>query len=99
MRPAPSQNGKQRLYKASWFSLETSLHDGTTFTETIDDLIRQRSFTNPRGKSKSKTRTHSLLGMRFAYPQKVYGDASPLGATGCAKKFACRRRPQCGAWK
>lgn len=74
------KNGKQKLYKASWFSLETSLHDGTTFTETIDDLIRQRSFTNPRGKSKSKTRTHSLLGMRFAYPQKVYGDASPLGA-------------------
>ena len=79
--PLPHRkNGKQRLYKASWFSIETSLSDGTTFTETIDDLIRQRSFTNPRGKSKVKTRTHTLLGMRFAYPQKVYGDATPLAA-------------------
>jgi len=79
--PLPHRkNGKQRLYKASWFSVETSLHDGTTFTETIDDLVRQRSFTNPRGKSKTKTRIHSLVGMRFAYPQKVYGDVTPLGA-------------------
>jgi len=74
------RNGKQRLYKASWLTVETSLCDGTTFTQTIDDLIRQRSFTNPRGKSKTKTRTHSLLGMRLAYPQKVYGDVTPLNA-------------------
>ncbi|MBZ5621341.1 MAG: hypothetical protein LAQ69_21820 [Acidobacteriia bacterium] len=73
------KNGKQRFYKASWFSIETGLHDGTTFTETIDDLVRQRSFTNPRGKSKTKTRIQSMIAMRFAYPCEVYGDATPLG--------------------
>ena len=79
--PLPHRkNGKQRLYKASWFSIETTLCDSTVFTETIEDLIRQRSFTNPRGKSKVKTRTHTLLAMRFAYSQKVYGDATPLAA-------------------
>lgn len=72
------RNGKQRLYKASWLSLEVVLHDGTTFTETIDNLIRQRSFTNPRGKSKTKTRTLSLVSLRFAYPSDVYGDVTPL---------------------
>jgi len=79
--PWPNRkNGRQRLYKTSWLSLETTLCDGTTFTETIDDLVRERSFTNPRGKSKTKSRTHSLLGMRLAYSQKVYGDATPLSA-------------------
>jgi len=68
------KNGKQRLYKVSWFSVEASLHDGTTFSGTVDDFVRQRSFTNPRGKSKTKTRTHSLIAMRFAYPPEIYGD-------------------------
>jgi hypothetical protein len=68
------KNGRQRLYKVSWFSVEASLHDGTTFSETVDDLVRQRSFTNPRGKSKTKTRTQSLIAVRFAYPPEIYGD-------------------------
>lgn len=75
---ANRRNGKEKLYKASWFSVETSLHDSTIFTETIDDLVRQRSFTNPRGKSKTKTRTRSLVGMRFSYPSKIYGDLTPM---------------------
>jgi hypothetical protein len=75
---ARRRNGKEKLFKASWFSVETSLHDGTTFTATVDDLVRQRSFTNPRGKSKTKTRTRSLVGMRFAYPSKLYGDLTSL---------------------
>jgi hypothetical protein len=68
------KNGKQRTYKVSWFSVEASLHDGTTFSETVDDLVRHRSFINPRGKSKTKTRTHSLIAMRFDYSPEVYGD-------------------------
>jgi hypothetical protein len=75
---ANRKNGRQQTFKAPWFSLEADLHDGTTFTETIDDLVRRRSFTNPRGKSKVKTRVRSLLGMRFAYRSKVYGDVSKL---------------------
>jgi hypothetical protein len=72
------KNGRQRLYKVAWFSLEASLHDGTTFSETVDDVVRQRSFKNPRGKSKTKTRTRSLIAMRFDYPPETYGDLTPL---------------------
>jgi hypothetical protein len=68
------KNGKQRLYKVSWFSVEASLHDGTTFSQTVVDFVRHRSFTNPRGKSKTKTRTQSLIAMRFDYPPQTYGD-------------------------
>jgi hypothetical protein len=79
--PLPHRkNGKQRLYKAPWFTLENKFLDGTSLTETIDDLVRKRSFTNPRGKSKTKTRTHHLLAMRFAYPKDVYGDLTAFAA-------------------
>jgi len=74
------RNGKQKVYKLSWFSLETGLLDGTTLTGTVEDVVRQRSFTNPRGKSKSKTRTRHLLAMRFAYPDDVYGDLTQFAA-------------------
>jgi hypothetical protein len=72
------KNGKQRLYKVSWFSVEAILHDGTTFSETVDDFVRERSFTNPRGKSKSKKRTQRLIAMRFDYPSEIYGDLTPF---------------------
>lgn len=74
------KRGKQKLYKLSWFSLEAVLHDGSTFSETIDDLVRQRSLVNSRGKSKTKTRTRSVVALRIDYPSKVYGDATPLAA-------------------
>jgi hypothetical protein len=74
------KNGKQKFYKAPWFTVENRFLDGTSFTETVDDLIRQRSFTNPRGKSKTKTRTRHMISMRFSYPSEVYGDLSPLAA-------------------
>jgi hypothetical protein len=77
--PLPHRrNGKQRLYKVAWFSTEACLLDGTTFSETIEDLVRERSFKNPRGKSKTKTRTRSIVAARFDYPAKVYGNVTPL---------------------
>ncbi len=74
------KRGKEKLCKYTWFSVDTTFLDGTTFTETIDDFVRRRSFTNPRGKSKTKTRTRSVIAMRFAYPSAVYGDLTPLEA-------------------
>jgi hypothetical protein len=74
------RNGKQRFYKTPVVELEARLLDGTTFSESVDELVRQRSFTNPRGKSKTKTRTRFQLSMRFAYDSDVYGDASRSGA-------------------
>jgi len=73
------KKGKQKFFRASWFSLETKLLDGTQFSETIEDLIRQRSYVNPRGKSKTKTRTRNMVTQRFVYPSELYGNARGLG--------------------
>ncbi|HTS25339.1 MAG TPA: hypothetical protein VMH81_05670 [Bryobacteraceae bacterium] len=75
---AGRKNGKEKLWKESWFSVEAGLCDGTTFSETIDDLFRQRSFTNARGKSKTKTRKQSIIAMRLDYPSEIYGDLTPF---------------------
>jgi len=101
--PLPHRkNGKQRIYRASWLSVEACLLDGTTFSETIEDLVRVRSFTNPRGKSKTRTRTRSIVAMRFAYPAEVYGNVTPLAerlqkeirlpASAALKQFAAGER-------
>jgi hypothetical protein len=74
------RDGVQRMYKTPLLSLEARMLDGTTVTETIDELIRIRSFKTPRGKSKSKTRTRFLLSMRFVYDADTYGDVSRSGA-------------------
>ncbi len=72
------KNGQQRLYKVSWFSIEARLHDGTTLSQSIDDIVRHRSFTNARGKSKTKVRTQSLIALRLDYPAETYGDLTPF---------------------
>jgi hypothetical protein len=74
----PHRTGKQNLYKLSWFSMEASLDDGTTISETIEDLVRERTVSNPRGKSKTKTRAQHLIAMRFDYPPETYGDLTPF---------------------
>jgi hypothetical protein len=74
------KNGKELLYKVSWFSVAATLHDGATFSQTVDDVVRERKFTNRRGKSKSKTRTRSLIGLRLDYPEETYGDMSQFQA-------------------
>jgi hypothetical protein len=70
------KKGKQRFYEDPWLSLEARMLDGTTFSETVMDLVRERSFVNPRGKSKTKTRVRHAVSVRFAYPSDLYGDAS-----------------------
>lgn len=70
------KKGKQRLYQDPWLSMEARLLDGTTLTDNVTDLVRERSFVNPRGKWKTKTRVRHIVGVRFAYPAERYGDAS-----------------------
>jgi len=70
--------GTERLYKLAWFSVEATLCDGTNFTQSIEDMVRHRAYRNSRGKSKSKTRTRSIVSMRFDYPAETYGDITPL---------------------
>jgi hypothetical protein len=71
------KNGKQQMKEDSWLSLEGSLLDGTVVCDEIKDLIRVRTYSNPRGKSKSKSRRTILVNSRFYYPKEVYGDARP----------------------
>jgi hypothetical protein len=69
------KNGKQNFYKESWLSIDGPLLDGTTLTEDITELSRKRTYKNPRGKTKTKTRSRYLVTLRFAYSKELYGDA------------------------
>jgi hypothetical protein len=68
------KNGKQQFFEDEWIALEGRLLDGTAFSESITELVRKRSFTNPRGKHKTKTRSRYLLNLRFDYPADLYGN-------------------------
>ncbi len=73
------KNGKQRFFEDCWFSLEGRLLDGTVITDEITDLKRERTFSNPRGKRKTKSRITFLVNVRFSYPNEIYGDARAAG--------------------
>lgn len=69
------KNGKEAFLEEQWLSLKGSLLDGAEFEQTVTDLIRKRTYTNPGGKAKTKTRTHHLLSLHLGYPPDIYGDA------------------------
>jgi len=74
---ADRKNGKQQFFEEDYLSIEGELLDGTVLSESLTELTRKRSFTNPRGKSKTKTRCRYLLAFKFRYPSDVYADARP----------------------
>jgi hypothetical protein len=69
------KRGKQQFLQESWMTLEGDLIDGCNVSAGIIELIRNRSFTNPRGKWKTKIRKRYLVTMKFSYPRERYGDA------------------------
>ena len=71
------KNGKQKFFEEDYLSIEGELLDGTVLSENLTELTRKRSFTNPRGKSKTKTRSRYILALKFRYPNDVYADARP----------------------
>ncbi len=87
LKPQPSQlsnepwsdrkNGKQQFFEEDYLSIQGELLDGTVLSENLTELTRKRSFTNPRGKSKTKTRRRYMLALKFRYPSDVYADARP----------------------
>jgi hypothetical protein len=81
------KNGKQQFLEESWFSLEGPLLDGTVVADEIKDLTRKRTFSNARGKTKTKTRSTYLVNVRFYYPKELYGDARPAE---CALHGECK---------
>jgi hypothetical protein len=73
------KNGKQQFLEESWLTLEGPLLDGTVVVDEVKDLTRKRTFSNARGKRKTKTRLTHLVNVRFCYPKELYGDARPAG--------------------
>jgi hypothetical protein len=73
------KNGRQRIFEDAWLSLEGRLLDGTVITDEIKDLKRERTYSNPRGKRKTKFRVTYLVSVRFSYSNDIYGDARPAG--------------------
>ncbi len=70
--------GKQRYSEDDWLSIQGRFLDGAEFSETVQELIRTRTYTNPRGKSKTKCRSRHFIGLRLACPKDSYGDLRPL---------------------
>jgi hypothetical protein len=70
--------GKQRFSEDDWLSIQGRFLDGAEFSETVYELIRRRTYVNPRGKSKTKYRSRHFIGLRLACPQELYGDLRPL---------------------
>jgi hypothetical protein len=71
------KNGKQQFCEECWLSLEGHLLDGTVLCDEIKDLTRKRTYSNPRGKRKTKVRTTYQVNVSFYYPKSIYGDARP----------------------
>jgi hypothetical protein len=69
------KNGHQEFSEETWLSLEGPLLDGCILTGEIIDLYRKRTYVNPRGKHKTKSRVTHLVNISFCYPRDRYGDA------------------------
>jgi len=72
------KRGKQRFSEDDWLSIEGRFLDGTQFTETMQELIRRRTYVNPRGKSKVKSRSRHFVSLRLTCPKDQYGELRPL---------------------
>jgi hypothetical protein len=69
------KHGKELFLELPWIFVQGPLLDGCTVTHEITEMMRKRTYTNPRGKRKVKTRSRYLVRLRFAYPSDRYGDA------------------------
>jgi hypothetical protein len=71
------KNGKQKFFEEDYLCIDGELLDGTTLSENLKELTRKRTFSNPRGKMKTKTRCRYIVVLKFRYPSEVYADARP----------------------
>ncbi|MGD0301472.1 MAG: hypothetical protein ABSE86_30715 [Bryobacteraceae bacterium] len=75
------KSGKQQFFEEEFLSLEVELLDGTVLSETVEELTRKRTYRNPRGKYKTKSRSRYFVTLRFGYPSDLYGDARTANDT------------------
>jgi len=74
-KPWPvKKKGKECRAACEWLRLEAPLLDGTDFSQTITDFFRDRTYTNPRGKSKKKRRTTSVVVQKYRFMAEIYGE-------------------------
>ena len=74
--PFPQRKkAKQKFFEEEYLTIEGELLDGTTVREGFIELTRERTYTTPRGKRKTKIRKRYLVTLRLDYPSDVYGDA------------------------
>lgn len=79
--PWPARRkGEQKFFKDTWATFEAELLDGAAISQEIADLIRERTYVNPRGKGKRKRRDRHMVSTRIVYPAETYGDASKCPA-------------------
>ena len=71
------KDGREQYFKEEYLSIEGELLDGTVLSESLTELTRKRTFKNPRGKPKVRTRSRYILALKFRYPSDVYKDARP----------------------
>jgi hypothetical protein len=69
------KDGREQYFKEEYLSIEGELLDGTFLSESLTELTRKRTFKNPRGKPKVRTRSRYILALKFRYPSDVYRDA------------------------
>jgi hypothetical protein len=87
LKPQPSKlkdepwplrkDGREQYFKEEYLSIEGELLDGTVLSENLTELTRKRTFKNPRGKPRVRTRSRYILALKFRYPSDVYKDARP----------------------
>src|SRR5260370_16363906 len=69
------RDGREQFFKEEYLSIEGELLDGTVLSENLTELTRKRTFKNPRGKPRTRTRSRYILALKFRYSSDVYKDA------------------------
>jgi hypothetical protein len=72
------KKGKQSFSDDSWLFAGGQFLDGAQYSLALRELIRKRTYVNPRGKYKTKYRSWYFLTVRVVCPKDLYGDLRPL---------------------
>jgi len=68
---------QQRFTADDWLSIQGRFLDGAEFSETMQELTRTRTYTNPRGKSKNEVPVAAFHRSPAGLSKDSYGDLRP----------------------
>jgi len=72
------KKGKQSFSEEDWLSIAGQFLDGAQYSLALREMVRKRTYVNPRGKYKTKFRSLYFLELRVVCPKDLYGDLRPL---------------------